>query len=776
MARDAIGRNSDAPFPAAQRGFSFAGHRVTRFDLMASCVLPLALVAGTAAAQDLQDRPIAPPAASAEPVTPTGPIGDEQVNFSAGSLEYDYERDIVTANSDVRMLRQGQRLRADTVVWNRKTGKVLASGNIAVTNPEGDTAYGDSIELTDSLKDGVVDNMLVVLERGGRLAAERGTRRDDGSISLDRAAYTACSVTASDDCPKEPTWKVTAIRVVYRPDRERVYYVGARVHLFGLPSLPLPRFSHPAGDANASGLLAPVIRFDQVNGIELATPYFFRLAPNRSATITPHVYSNVLPMIQANYQHLTRDGAISITGYATSSRRSDDLASGFTTTTEKAFRGYLDGVGRYQLDANWSLSGSLRLVTDRTFLRRYDIWGGDRLRTTFALERVDQDSYFSLAGWAVQTLRVGERQGLQPVALPELDYRKRMTEGLLGGTVQLQLNTLSLARKAGQDTQRAFVGARWDLRRLTNWGQEITLTAYGRADAYNTDHTLATNVVNYRGIEGFQTRAIGAIAADVRWPFVGALGSGTQRITPRLQIVASPTIKNLAIPNEDARAIDLEDSNLFALNRFSGYDRWEDSSRATYGLEWNVDLPGISVATVIGQSYRLSDQPTILPPGTGLSDRFSDIVGRTTVRVGDIVSFTHRYRLDKDHLAVRRNEIDATVGSRSTYALVGYLRLNRNINQVEDLQDREEIRVAGRVQFAQFWSAFASGLIDLTDRSDDVFSLANGFDPIRHRLGVQYEDDCLTLGVTWRRDYRTTGDARRGDSYLLTLAFKNLGR
>ncbi|MGS2992478.1 hypothetical protein, partial [Escherichia coli] len=80
--------------------------------------------------------------------------------------------------------RQGDRLRADKVVWNRKTGRVVATGNIAVTNPEGDVAYGDSIELTDSMKDGVVENMLVVLEQGGRMAAERGQRYADGTLQL----------------------------------------------------------------------------------------------------------------------------------------------------------------------------------------------------------------------------------------------------------------------------------------------------------------------------------------------------------------------------------------------------------------------------------------------------------------------------------------------------------------------------------------------------------------------------------------------------------------
>src|SRR3546814_6772742 len=122
---------------------------------------------------------------------------------------------------------------------------------------------------------------------------------------------------------------------------------------------------------------------------------------------------------------------------------------------------------------------------------------------------------------------------------------------------------------------------------------------------------------------------------------------GTQRLTPRVQFVASPPTTNLEIPNEDARAVDLEDSNLFALNRFPGYDRWEDGTRVTYGLEWALDLPKTAIRTTIGQSYRLDEKPSIFPPGTGLSDQFSDIVGRTSVKLGRKLNLVHRFRLDK---------------------------------------------------------------------------------------------------------------------------------
>lgn len=722
---------------------------------------------------DLQDRPIEVP----PPSTTALPESGDQVQFNADQLDYDYEADIVTASGDVRMYRNSDRLRADKVTWNRNTGQVVAEGNIVLVNPEGDAAYGDKIELTDSLKDGMVENMLVVLDAGGRIAAERG-QRSDGIITVENAAYTPCAVTDSANCPKEPSWKITANRVVYDPALRRIRYTGARISVFGIASIPLPVFSHPIGGLSDNGFLMPDIRYSRTNGLQFALPYFFSLAPNRDLTVTPRVYTSVLPMMQAEYRELNSHGAFKVSAYGTYSRRSDDLTVPLTPATSKTdFRGYLDAVGRFQLDPNWTASASFRLTTDRTFLRRYDISRDDRLRNNIRVERIDPDSYFAINAWVVQTLRVGERQGLQPYAFPEIDYRRRMDDGLIGGRLEFQVNSLAIGRSDGQDSQRAFASARWDLRKLTAWGQELTLTAYARGDVYNSRETLLTTVPSYRGTEGFQFRGIGAVALDMKWPLVGELFGGTQRITPRLQIVAAPPLENLKVPNEDARAVDLEDSNLFALNRFPGYDRFEDSTRFTWGVDYALYLPGFTLDANVGQSYRISSAPTLFPDGTGLTDRVSDIVGRTVVRFRDFVSFTHRYRIDKDTFAFRRNEIDATVGSRDTYVQLGYLRLNRNIGPaLEDLQDREEARVGARVKIAKFWSVSGSILIDLTDRNEDITSQSDGFEPVRHRLGVTYEDDCLRLGLTWKRDYETTGDARRGNSYILSLAFKNLGR
>jgi LPS-assembly protein len=738
---------------------------VNRLALISRTALPLLL--GLSAAANAQDAP------AAAPVT-----AEDSVAFSADRLVYEEQGDTVTAAGEVRMNRDGYSLRADSVTWNRVSGEVVAAGDVRVVSPAGDVAYGDRVVLEDTLRDGVVQNLLLVLEDGGRLAAV-SAHRDEGFTTLDRAAYTPCAVIDEHGCPRDPTWQINAVQVVHDPVRHRITYRGASLNLFGTPIIPLPGLSHPDGsNGGGTGFLVPEVRLSRLNGFELSAPYYVRLAPNRDFTLTPHVYTEVLPMLEGEYRQLTGLGAFQVRGYLTYGSRVllDPLALP-AAGEDRGFRFYLEGNGRFQLNPAWSVTASGRFVTDRTFLRRYDISRDDRLRSMVNAERITPDSYISIAGWAFQGLRSTDIAGQQPFALPAIDARWRFADPLLGGRIELQANSLAILRPEGQDSQRAFASVRWERRGITPLGQELVLTAFGRGDVYHANDTALTQTAIYRGEEGWNGRIIAALAADLRWPLIGSFMGGTQRLTPRLQLVASPPAHNLEIPNEDARSVDLEDSNLFALNRFPGYDRWEDGVRVTYGADWAVDLRGLALRTNIGQSYRLSTLETIFPPGTGLSGRFSDFVGRTTLRVGRRIGLTHRFRIDKDNLAIRRNEVDATVGGRQTYATVGYLRLDRDINpSIEDLRDREEVRVAGRIRFANYWSIFGSAVVDLTGRREDPLSLADGFDPVRHRIGILYDDECIELGITWRRDYETTGDARRGNTFLIRVALRNLGR
>ena len=40
---------------------------------------------------------------------------------------------------------------------------------------------------------------------------------------------------------------------------------------------------------------------------------------------------------------------------------------------------------------------------------------------------------------------------------------------------------------------------------------------------------------------------------------------------------------------------------------------------------------------------------------------------------------------------------------------------------------------------------------------------------------MAYADECLEMSFTWRRDYVATGDARKGNTFVVRFALKNLG-
>ena len=80
------------------------------------------------------------------------------------------------------------------------------------------------------------------------------------------------------------------------------------------------------------------------------------------------------------------------------------------------------------------------------------------------------------------------------------------------------------------------------------------------------------------------------------------------------------------------------------------------------------------------------------------------------------------------------------------------------------------------MKFARYWSIFGATVLDLTDKKEDPLVLADGYEPVRHRLGVTYEDECLELGLSWKRDYERIGEFRKGSTFALRIALKGLGR
>lgn len=770
---------------AALPGFPSPARRA---GLLAA-VAGLALLPAPALAQRMSPATWGnPEPANADPDAPPRqsrlPAPGDTLDFEADQLTYNEETRLVVASGRVQLSRDGFKLSADRVEYTRAKaengkeapGEVVAIGNVSITDPGGNQAMGDRITLSDSLRDGAIANMLLVLNDGGRLGARAATR--DGNVyALDRAAYSPCAVVDSDGCPQTPVWKIKAVSVRYDQARHRISYRDASLEMFGVPVLWLPRLSHPDGDApRASGLLIPAVEIQRQLGFGISAPVHLALAPDTDVTLTPWLYTATNPALAFQARRLLKGGPIQVDGMFTVSRRFDLAPDGVTEIDRgERFRGYLGVKGQLQHSARWRSVFSLRLTSDDTFNRRYGLGFDDTLRSSYALERITDESWLSISAWYFQGLRATDRAGESPLVLPMVDYDWRPDWDIAGGKLRFGANSMLLTRTDGQDMFRAIGWSRWDRNFTTSLGQRIALTGLVRGDVYDVRNSALATFPEYAGRDGWRGRGVALAALDVSWPLAGPAFGGEQTISPRVQLVAAPRIANSGFPNEDARAFELEDISLFDLNRTPGLDRHESGSRVTYGVEYALDRPGWQLRAEIGQSVRLEGDGSEFSDGTGFRGRLSDVVGRTTLKVGRLVELTHRFRVDKDNFAVRRNEIDLTLGGRRTYVSAAYIRLNRNVT-LEDLEDRQELRIAGRVAFARYWTLFGNAIVDLTTTADNPLTAGDGFQPIRHRVGIEYEDECFRFGVGWRRDYVGDRDFRPGNNFQISIAFKTLGR
>ena len=566
-------------------------------------------------------------------------------------------------------------------------------------------------------------------------------------------------MTTASGCPKRPSWAITAARVLDDPATGKVRFVGGHLQLFGVSVPLLPIFAISRGKEGATGWLAPDFSISSRKGFEIAEPYHWQIGPNRDLTLTPHVYTGVFPAIEAKYRQLDRWGAFQVGGFLTYG--TIESIDPNVTSTRKGVRGYFEANGKAQLDPLWSITTSLRVASDKTLTRRYDITNDDRLRNVVNAERISPDSYISIAGWAFEGLRAEDRQKQIPIALPAIDARFRK-EDVFGGTLQIQGNSLVDHPDRGPGHAA----------RLRQRGVGFA-AADPMGPGTDPDRLRARRRLPHRRDREHR----GPDLQRDRW----LAHESHRRARRRPQMaVDRPAVRRHPAPHaadsvgaDSAHAEHRHPQRGCALDR----PRGQQPLRAQ-PLPWLRPLGRRVAAHLWGRLVARSAQPldqhhdrAELPARRSCrtSSRkapASPTAGRTSSDApassyGRLLELTHRFRIDKDNFAVRRNEIDLTIGTAQTYAQIGYLKLNRDIDpSIEDLRDVEEVRVGGRMLFSRYWSIFGAAVIDLTDSKEDPLSVADGWEPVRDRLGIQYEDDCIQIGLTWKRDYERIGTFR----------------
>ncbi len=714
---------------------------------------------------------------------------EEPILLQATVLTFDGASGLWTAKGDVEASQNGRVLRADVVTYNERTGTVEAKGNVRLSDPSGPAAFADEAVITGQLRAGIITSLRLVFSKDARLAAARAERREDGVTILEKAVYSPCRVCEEG---KSPFWQFKANRVIHDQNRRSISYRNARFEVRGVPIAYLPYFSHPDPTVTRkSGLLTPTIGNSTELGEQVEVPYFINIQPNMDLTLSPQFTTEEGVVGKAAFRHRTSRGRYQLSGSIANAQTFDEDTG---AQQGRSLRGHIFGDGKFQLNPKSQWGFDIELSTDDTYLRRFNISRQDRLTTNVYFRRFTPEGGFTTYdGFFFDGLRLTDDNATTPVVPALITHREVFKDPLLGGTIALDFNALSLFRTAnfdndittnGVDTQRGSFSATWRRRLVSHLGDVVTFTAQGRADIYRTtDNEVVTGTMP--GLDPMgnpttvpilepqdltQERLVALAAIDWRWPFVKGAGDKRHVIEPIVQLIYSPFGGNPdAIPNEDSISFEFDDTNLFSFDRFPGLDVWEEGPRANVGIQYATYGRNFSAGVLLGQSLRLRPQ-TEFPNGSGLEDEISDYVGRITFRAGNIIDLTHRFRLDRRSLEFSRNEIDLDIQTKYIGVTAGYVSIEPQISDPEPglldpvtvIEDREEIRLEGRGRFTENWSVTGGARRDLENGQ-----MINNF------ASLIYRNECTVIEGLYRRTFTQDRDVAPETSILFRFRILN---
>jgi LPS-assembly protein len=793
-----------------------------------ACTFAFVLAPGRASAQDTDRTPAQDtgnlmhfPPRPPLPKKPQAPQSNAPMLVQATEIKYDYTNNTVAAVGNVQIYYGGATIEADEVIYDQKTKRLRAQGNVRLTEPDGKITYGQLIDLTDDYRDGFVDSLRLETPDDTRFAAARADRAGGNYTVLQNSVYTAC-LPCKDDPKKPPLWQVQAARIIHDEGEKMLYFEDARVEFFGVPLAYVPFMSAPDPTVKRkSGFLFPGFSQTSQYGYAFEPQYFWALAPNYDLTLGTNVTTLQGPVLEAEWRHRLLNGAYSIRTSGIFQQDPSYFAArdGIASPTANHFRGAIQTAGQFAITDKWVWGWTGFLATDSQYINDYQFKQiaatFDPFQTGVVAEAVSQlylsgageRSYFDIRSIYYYGFSEVDTQAELPIIHPVLDYSNVLKQPVLGGEFSYKLNLTSLTRQQAEFdaiTQTAAAGgtcatadtavqgncilraipgtysrfsAQADWRRtfVTDSGQMITPFVRLRGDFASLEIDNQGNVGNFIATgQSELARAMPAAGVEYRYPFVDVQPWGTQTIEPIAQLILRPNETDIGkFPNEDAQSLVFDDSNLFQIDKYSGWDRVEGGSRVNAGFQYTAQVNRAgSLNVLFGQSYALFGQNSftvgdITNTGlnSGLDKSVSDYVGRVNYQPNQIYSFTARARFDQATFTPQRLELESRAnfdrwtlqflyGDYAAQPLLGFVTR------------REGFLGGASVKLTENWIALGSLRYDIVnDRFD------------QSRVGLGYVDDCFMLSLNWLSGYTYIGTTtpRQNNSFMLQLSLRTLG-
>ena len=641
----------------------------------------------------------------------------EQRILNAGEMTYDREQEILRSRGGINY--------RDTQVSVQGESLTLDAGQRSVEFTEADFSLADT---------------------GARGKAKRLAVANNGYTELNDSGYSTCP-------GENPDWQIVASKITIDTEEDIGTARNARLNFKGVPVLYLPYISFPTSSKRKSGLLLPRLGSSNETGLDIAQPYYWNIAPNKDATITPRFLSDRGLKLDTEFRYLTE-------------RHEGELRFDFLPNDER-FEGSRSLLSYHQLSRfNDRLEAEIDYAraSDNEYLSDYGN-SLDLASTSFLQQQIEGRYY---ADWYRITAAVEQYQLLdntvtnaddEPYSLlPRVHFAGLRS---LGGYWQLQLDADAVNfQESSQDISSTTsqgdraTGSRFDLYPKLLWnyrkpGFYIEPSVGWRSTVYKLSGNDSGNS---------QTRDLPIAKVDAGLVFERNINIGplerTQTFEPRLQYLYVGRRDQNDLPLFDTAVPDFNISRVFAENRLIGVDRISSARRVSLGATSRFLRPDgrETLRLQLAQAIDLDDTNIDILGTTG---RRSDLIFAATSIPNDNWRGTVELHYDSNDNRFVRNAFQVGYYSGERLVNIGYRSRREPIKL-------EQTDVSFAWPINERWRAVGRWNYSLEDHAT-IESLA----------GFEYQSCCYAARTVLRR-FREPGSGELDYRLFFELELRGL--
>ncbi len=559
-------------------------------------------------------------------LAPSRPERDSAKFLEADRIVGQQDRSVV-ASGNVTLRQRGATIRADRIEYSTEDQVAVATGAVKLER-FGDTAAGPRLRYNLAQDTGEMDTPRFEFPKNAeRRVSSRGNASkallepDNKSRLLD-AEYTSCPVPRDD-------WflRVKELHIDSASNVGQAY--SSTVYFLGVPILYSPYISFPLDNKRKSGFLAPTFGTSGKSGFEMSLPYYWNIAENRDATITPKVFTKRGLQIGSELRYLERDFYGTLSG--------EYLPNDRISQADRYFAGITHA---HNFGRGWHATLNAQMVSDNNYFR--DLSTRIEATSQTSLPR-DATVFYEDDVWALSA-RAVSYQTLQDPLGPAVPIPYRILPRLLASGAKQNVNGFdwqaygeiaNFTHPTLVSGQRAIIYPTLSYPMREPWGYVTPKFGY---------HLTRYNVGdNSNGLEdASRSLPISSIDAGLFFDRQTRWGNRAfqQTLEPRLFYLNVPYRDQGKLPNFTTAERDFNFTQIFTENRFVGGDRVGDANQLTIAMtsrliESETGLERFRAA--LGQVYYFHP-PRVTLGEAATDNKYSDLVALASGQMSPSVS------------------------------------------------------------------------------------------------------------------------------------------